>query len=254
MLYNKQVGNPEGKPLVLLHGWGMHSGVWQSLVELLENDFSITLIDLPGLGHSVNQLPQPYTLETVAEQVLEVAPEQAFWLGWSLGGVIATAVSVAQPERVTGLITLGSSPCFVERDGWPYGMAEAVYSQFESSLAEQPGKTLQRFNMLQTQGSATARNDLKLLKALLSEVKPTTQGLVDSLALLRGDYRSLFARVAVPQLSVLCQLDMMAPASLEQPLVEARPDLQVEVIEGYSHIGFLSDPLPLAEIVRNFAL
>ena len=254
MLYNKQVGNPDGKPLVLLHGWGMHSGVWRSLVELLETDFSITLIDLPGLGQSATQLLQPYTLEAVVEQVLEAAPEQAIWLGWSLGGVIATAVADTKPERVAGLITLASSPCFVERDGWSHGMAEVVYSHFESSLTEQPAKTLQRFNMLQTQGSATARNDLKLLKALISEVEPTTEGLVNSLALLRADYRSLFARVAVPQLSILCELDTMAPATLKQSLTGSRPDLPVKLIEGYSHIGFLSDPQPLAEAVRGFSL
>ena len=42
----------QGQPLVLIHGWGMHSGVWQPLVKRLSANYMLYLVDLPGMGSS----------------------------------------------------------------------------------------------------------------------------------------------------------------------------------------------------------
>jgi len=252
MLYSETVGSATGKPLVLLHGWGMHSGLWQTLLPQLQQDYSVTLIDLPGLGRSAGCQLQPYNLETVVSQLETVVPASALWLGWSLGGVIGMAFAQRFPERVHGLITLASSPCFVERPDWSFGMDETTYSQFEQDLAAHPAKTLQRFNMLQVQGSTTARADLKTLKQILSEVQPTDQALVDSLALLRGDYRQLYRSTRLPVLHLLCQLDILAPANMANALKALQPEALVEVLADYSHVGFVSAPQALAAKVRAF--
>ncbi|MBN0989394.1 alpha/beta fold hydrolase [Amphritea sp. RP18W] len=251
MLFCQQHGNPQGQPLVLLHGWGMHSGIWRALLPELEADYQITVIDLPGLGYSNGCSPSSYHLDTVTELLAGVAPVSAYWLGWSLGGVIAMAFAQRYPERVNGLITLGSSPCFVARDDWPFGMDEATYRQFEQDLAANPVKTLQRFNMLQVQGSNTARSDLKTLKQVISEVQPAAPALIDSLALLRHDYRDLFRNTRLPLLHLLCQLDTLAPASMSDALSALQPEARVEVLSGYSHVGFLSAPGLLAEKIRT---
>ncbi len=252
MLYSETVGSAAGKPLVLLHGWGMHSGIWQTLLPHLQQDYSITLIDLPGSGRSAGCQLQPYNLDAVVAQLVEVVPASALWLGWSLGGVIAMAFAQRFPERVNGLMTLASSPCFVERPDWSFGMDETTYSQFEQDLAANPAKTLQRFNMLQVQGSATARSDLKTLKQILSEVQPTAQALIDSLGLLRGDYRQLFSNTCLPTTHLLCQLDTLAPASMSYALKALQPEAQVEVLAEQSHVGFLSAPQTLAAKIRAF--
>ena len=52
-MFIKQMG--QGPDLVMLHGWSMHSGVWQPLAELLAKQFTLHLIDLPGHGQSAWQ-------------------------------------------------------------------------------------------------------------------------------------------------------------------------------------------------------
>ena len=42
----------QGPSLVLLHGWGLHGGVWAPVREALERRFTVTAIDLPGHGFS----------------------------------------------------------------------------------------------------------------------------------------------------------------------------------------------------------
>lgn len=237
---------------MLIHGWGMHSGIWQTLIPELEADYCITLIDLPGLGLSTNCLPNPYDLDAVLKLLADVAPESALWLGWSLGGVVTMAFAQRYSERVSGLITLGSSPCFVERSDWSFGMDEALYSQFEKDLEDSAGKTVQRFNLLQVKGSPIARADLKLLKKIVAEVNPTSEGLIASLSLLREDYRALYRNAQTPSLHLLCELDTLAPAAMAEGLAQLHPAAQVQLLAGLSHVGFLSEPKMLAEKIRTF--
>ncbi|WP_432472177.1 pimeloyl-ACP methyl ester esterase BioH [Amphritea sp. HPY] len=251
-LYSAHYGNADGTPLVLLHGWGMHSGVWQPLLEQL-SDYSITLIDLPGLGRSAAAVPEPYTLDAVSELLAEVAPEQAAWLGWSLGGIVAMAFADRYPQRVSKLVTLASSPCFVQRGDWTAGMDRQTFNEFEAAVADNPAKTLQRFNMLQVQGSATARADLKQLKAVLAETEmPHVHGLLNSLALLQDDYRDLFAEVEHPALHILCQLDTLAPADIASQLTGICPQAETAVLPGQSHVPFISSAEQLASVVDNW--
>ena len=42
----------DGPDLVLLHGWGMHGGVWDELVPRLAARFRVHVPDLPGHGRS----------------------------------------------------------------------------------------------------------------------------------------------------------------------------------------------------------
>ena len=41
-----------GPPLVLLHGWAMHSGLWGSVPQQLAQRFRVHAVDLPGHGAS----------------------------------------------------------------------------------------------------------------------------------------------------------------------------------------------------------
>ena len=74
------------KELILVHGWGMHSGVWDAIMPGLLQQFQVTVVDLPGLGRS----PIPggeYDLDYLTHHVLQIAPRNAVWVGWSLGGM-----------------------------------------------------------------------------------------------------------------------------------------------------------------------
>ena len=41
-----------GTPLVMLHGWGMHGGMWGSAVTKLAQHYRVHCVDLPGHGYS----------------------------------------------------------------------------------------------------------------------------------------------------------------------------------------------------------
>lgn len=94
--------------LVLLHGWGLNAKVWDCITPQLASHFTLHLVDLPGYGRSGGF--GAMSLEEMAQRVLEKAPERAIWLGWSLGGLVASQVALSHPDRVQALVTVASSP------------------------------------------------------------------------------------------------------------------------------------------------
>jgi pimeloyl-[acyl-carrier protein] methyl ester esterase len=81
-LHCRSVGT--GPDLVLLHGWGLHAGIWDPVVETLSARFRLHLYDLPG--HGLSAPVEHFTRDEVCAALARSAPAQAYWLGWSLGG------------------------------------------------------------------------------------------------------------------------------------------------------------------------
>jgi len=240
-LHYEQYGNPQHPALVLLHGWGMNSQVWQSLIEPLSQHYHLTLIDLPGLGAS-QAYPEPYTTEAVIESLLENAPQKASWIGWSLGGQLALALAAQAPERVEKVVTLASNPCFVQRDGWTEAMSGETYQGFAEALEVNATKTLSRFIMLQVQGAEEARPSLKQLKAVLAAQQEPATALAQSLALLQQDERLSLAQLPQPLLMLFGAEDQLVPATAADACKAIRPETEVRVYAGAGHVPFLSHP------------
>ena len=187
--------------LVLLHGWGMHSVVWDPIVPALLEHYQVTVIDLPGMGRS----PLPgghYDLDYVIQHLLAVAPARAVWMGWSLGGEIATAIAARYPERVSALLLVASNPSFARRDDWSCAMPSEQLQQFRDFYEEDPEGTLIRFLSLQCRGSRRMKEDIRFLQEILYlQGLPAPQALRAGLRLLAEvDVRELILE-ALPMFS-----------------------------------------------------
>lgn len=183
--------------LVLLHGWGLNAQVWDCITPQLASHFTLHLVDLPGYGRSGGF--GAMSLEAMAQRVLEQAPPQAVWLGWSLGGLVASQVAIMRPERVQALVTVASSPCFAARDDWP-GIKPEVLAGFQQQLSDDFQRTVERFLALQTMGTESARQDARALKqAVLSLPMPSAEALNGGLEILRTvDLRQALVRLPMP--------------------------------------------------------
>ena len=90
----------QGPDLVLIHGWGFHSGIWNRFARALSLHHKVTIIDLPGYGAS-NMIDNEYTLTNIIESLTPHLPRKATYLGWSLGGLITIKLTAMHPEKVT---------------------------------------------------------------------------------------------------------------------------------------------------------
>jgi pimeloyl-[acyl-carrier protein] methyl ester esterase len=225
-----------GPDLVLLHGWGLSSDIWDGFSDRLAERYRVTVIDLPGLGRSAPA--GDMSPDMVVEALLEVAPEQAHWVGWSLGGQLALACVERAPERVKSLSLIAANPCFVARKDWPCAMVPDVFNAFVESLTENEAKTLQRFAALQTRGSASARDELKRLKNVISTTEP--QALAPALMLLQADLRPALVALNCPAQLILGAEDQLVPAGLAEQARALNPKLQAHMLAHSAHLPFVS--------------
>ncbi len=250
-LHVQQFGS--GPDIVLLHGWGLHGDVFKDLAWQLVNDYRVTLIDLPGHGRSpASQRAQD--LAAFAQQVADEAPSPAAWLGWSLGGMIATQVALGVPARVEKLILVTSSPRFVTTDDWPYAMDPAVLDDFAQALHQDYHGTLERFLALQAAPGTAGRDTLRQLRqTLLRFPPPGSRALDDGLAILQSaDLRNRLPALRCPVLSIFGQHDRLVPAAVAPAVKALLPNAQVEIIKGSGHAPFISHPQAFLALVTAF--
>ncbi|TNE90491.1 malonyl-ACP O-methyltransferase BioC [Porticoccus sp.] len=246
-------GTPiQEEPLVLLHGWGSDSHIWQEMLPLLTPHFHVLLVDLPGFGESPalnNDDPDDYMAALLA-----ILPERCSLVGWSLGGMLATALASRYPDRIVHLLTIASNPVFVQTDGWSSAMTSAEFADFNESFRQQPALCLKRFQGLQCRGDDHERELIIQLRGVSgvpshSQEAAWRRGL-DLLQLL--DNRAALASLSVPGLHIFGGADQLVPSATAAALQALNPAQQSVVLDGTAHIPLLSCPQRLAEEIIHF--
>lgn len=239
------------RDLVLLHGWGLNAEVWRCILPRLSTQFRVHLVDLPGYGRS--QEFGALTLVQMSDLVIRQAPEKAIWLGWSMGGLVASDIALRYPERVSSLITVSSSPCFTAREGWP-GIKNEVLSGFQHQLSEDFKRTVERFLALQTLGTESARQDARILKdVVLTQPMPSVEVLNGGLDILRTeDLREQIADLSMPLLRIYGYLDGLVPRKVAALLDKSCPRSKSVVIQKSAHAPFVSHPAEFCEVVETW--
>lgn len=231
-----------GKSLVLLHGWGVNSGIWQPLINILKNEFCITTIDLPGYGLNYQQIPTPYNLQNIAKIVAKYLPADCILIGWSLGGLVAQQIAKSYPKKLKQLVLICSTPKFSQTTDWP-GIDPKVVDFFSQQLKLDFSKTLERFLAIQAMGSVNARQDIKTIKQAVQQYPlPSSVALAAGLDMLRSvDLRDQFKRLFIPCQVFLGRLDTLVPERVATVLQQLNPEVKIEIITHASHAPFISD-------------
>lgn len=235
-------------PLVYLHGWGLHGGIWAEAQAVLPGRAP----DLPGYG--VMPPVSPYSAESLADAVASGLEAPVNLVGWSLGGMVALALAVRHPGKVAKLVLVGTSPAFLNRPGWTLGLAPEVLDSFAADLAQDYRATLLRFLALQARGGDGARNVVaRLRETVFARGEPLPVVLEAGLELLRTvDLRAVARDVGCPTLVVHGAHDNLCPVDAGRWLAEHLPQARLARHEGASHAPFISHPDWFAKAVAEF--
>lgn len=140
-----EAGDNGGVPAVLLHGVGARADRWRkNLGPLADAGLRVFAVDLPGHGFAAKgKQAADYSVPEYAaflEQFLEsIGADRAVLVGTSLGGHVAAAATCRVPERVSGLVlvgTLGLVPLgAMAREQIATSLADVSESGIRSKLA-----------------------------------------------------------------------------------------------------------------------
>jgi len=250
------------EPLVLLHGWGSDSRVWQDVLPELTQHLNVVAIDLPGFGQSPSLAPLSdlSTLDQCLKAICDVLPPRCTLLGWSLGGMLATTLASRYPERFNHLITIASNGCFVQQPDWPCAMPVETFVAFFELFKQQPAVCLKRFHGLQSRGDNHERQLLKTLKRTFdhcpdghSDHDAGDDSWRTGLELLSQlDNRELLRSLHVRGLHIYGAEDQLVPVAVAGEVSALNHYQQVAVLENTAHVPQLSCPEELALRVCNF--
>jgi pimeloyl-[acyl-carrier protein] methyl ester esterase len=231
-----------GPPLVLVHGWAMHGGIFAPLREALAQRFTLHGVDLPGHGRSLER-DGPLDLRQCATRIADAVPG-AIWIGWSLGGLVALEAALESPLQVRGLALIAASPRFVVGPGWPHGVEHAVFDSFGRDLARDWRGTLDRFLALECAGSDRARSELRELRAHVFERgEPALHVLDDGLKILADtDLRPHLPELECPSLWIAGARDRLVPWQAMEAAAALTPRGAFARIDGGGHAPFIGHP------------
>lgn len=249
----KHIVRGQGPDLVLLHGWSMHSGVWHDLANILSNHFTLHLVDLPGHGMSDWESGN-FELEFILDWMAAELPEQACYLGWSLGGMISLAFAERQPKRVDKLVLLAATPCFIQQPSWPNAVPTSTFNHFFELLQQDQVATLQQFLLLQAKGSIRSRKTIKVLASKMAEVGTTVpEALLMGLALLMSmDMRGALSNLTCPCLMLIGDCDNLVPEKMLDDALAINSNLVSHVIDGAGHAPFISHTAECGQTIKVF--
>jgi len=205
MLYSQTTGT--GPDLVLLHGWGFNSELFNELFEKYKGQYRITKIDIPGHGRSDDVAGG---LNEWCDEIIKILPKNPILLGWSLGGILA--INIAQKVALSKLILISSSPNFTNDKNWSFGIDKNNFTQFSNTLNINLAKGLKRFISLQTKDKTKIKELNQAIKKYPASQKSLNQGLE---ILLNSDLTSTFLSLNIPIKIILGKYDTLVPNNIQ---------------------------------------
>ncbi|KAE8377610.1 Alpha/Beta hydrolase protein [Aspergillus bertholletiae] len=215
----------QGPYMIMTHGLGTSTNVFQPLMEIYSNRFTVVRFDWPGLGRSglvegQKPLSVPGFLEDLEGVMQCLKIETAVLVGHSLGGIISMHFAAKSPERVRGLVVLGAGRTRAEES--PARTATLAQAKTAREVGMQVIVDQRVTFNIPLEGPALAR-------ALLRQVTATTnpegyaqvcEALCDS-SHIDPDY----ARISCPTYIIGGKHDQISPCEIAM-------DLQAQISKG----------------------
>src|SRR5215204_6337194 len=110
-------GVPDGRPMVLAHGFGCDHNMWRFVWPAFADRYRIILFDHVGLGGSdvrAYDRERYSSLRGYALDVLEICAEldlrNVVFVGHSVSAMIGVLAATEEPDRFASLVLVGPSP------------------------------------------------------------------------------------------------------------------------------------------------
>ncbi|NCA67743.1 MAG: alpha/beta hydrolase [Clostridia bacterium] len=193
-LYYRTFG--KGKPLIFLHGNNEDSAIFDSVVSIFSDNYSVYLIDSPHHGKSASSVNVSYYdfAKEIASFITLASLTAPIIIGYSDGGIIGLIIAANNYAKISGLVTIGAN---FNCDG----LKQSCVNSIKRELAVFSGI------------------DRDITALMLSEPKLTKEDL---------------ARVSVPTLVIAGEKDLIK-TSHTKALASALPHAELKIIKDGKH-------------------
>jgi pimeloyl-ACP methyl ester carboxylesterase len=239
-----------GEPVLLMHGFGEDSRVWDSIMGDISNH-NFIFMDLPGFG--LSELIEPYTIDRLAESACAVLDaegiDRCIALGHSMGGYVALSIAAQQPDRLNALGLIHSHPYadenekklnrsrsidYIRTHGIEPFVKQLIPVLFSKAQRVKHGKEI---DLLIARGS-----------------RYCAEAYISALAAMRDreDYAGVLADFPKPVLFVVGSEDEAIPSSSSLSQLSLPESGMIHILQGVGHMSMFEDPERTKKIVYDF--
>lgn len=241
----------QGEPLVLLHGFGEDSEVWDTIIPFLEGSYKIIIPDLPGSGGSTILKKDKVIMIDFAHCLKAILDKEKIkkctLIGHSMGGYIGLAFAEKYPTSLKAFGLFSSTAVadsfekketrikaisFIKENGALAFLKTALPNQFAD--AKKSKKLI----------------DNLLIKAAQFQNKALIQYYRAMIA--RPDRTNILKRITVPVLFIFGEKDNLISLEDGLKLTSLPQQSQVNVLINSGHMGMLEEPKETVKILIKF--
>jgi pimeloyl-ACP methyl ester carboxylesterase/DNA-binding CsgD family transcriptional regulator len=215
----------------------------------------VTAFDKRGMGLSDRESPERTpSLDERIDDVLTVmdavGSARAVPFAWSEGGPMSILFAAKYPERVAGLILVGTTPRFSAAPDFTEGVPRWLLEQAVDAWQEQWGTGIG----LELYGPSVADDErLRSWWAAYQRFAASPGAVAASLRMhLDVDVRDALPRVEAPTLIVHRVDDMLVPVTCARYMAERLPRARYLELPGSDHMYWLGDQDEMLAAVRSF--
>ncbi len=242
----------DGPPVMLVHGLGLNRHMWQWQVDALTPHFRVVRYDLLGHGDSAKP-PGPYLMTQMVQQLDDLMAaagiERAALVGFSLGGLIVQAYTLAHPEKVAALAILNSAHARTNeqrasimqrvRQAENAGPAATIDDALRRWFTE--GFAKRRPEVLDQVRAWVAGNDASVYPALYLLLAEADIGLETSIA-----------GIQCPVLVMTGGDDAGNSPQMAQQMAAIMPNARLEILPGLRHLALAENPAAVNDLLVPF--
>ena len=247
------MGDPQGPPVVLIHGYTDNARDWVPLIPYLSKRFRLIVVDIRGHGRSdkpeccYTRIDFAYDIKLLLD-ALHIG--RADVVGHSLGSMITQVLAEEWPQRVRKVVLVsstagprvGSTP---RKPAFDYAaeirkLKEPIEPDSPFMIAWWDSPKPVNPDFIRRQRRDAANIPLAVWLAVLDQGANS------------ADLQRNLPKLKAPALLIWGSDDPIMEEEVRQTLREALPGAAVKVFEGLGHNPFWEDPEAVAQVVNKF--
>ena len=250
-------GRPDGRPMVLAHGFGCDQNMWRFVWPAFADEHRIVLFDHVGAGGSdasAYDRDRYSTLRGYAEDVLEICREldltDVVFVGHSVSAMIGVLAAAAEPERFGRLILVGPSPRYIDDTDYTGGFSrediegllesmDSNYLGWSNAMAPVIMGNEERPELGEELTNSFCRADPEIARHFARVT-------------FLSDNRDDLAGVRTPSLVLQCADDAIAPDVVGEYVDRQLPDSRLVRLAATGHCPNLSAPEETIAAIKAF--
>ena len=241
-IFYEETGDPEGSPVVIMHGWGCNHTTVRLIAESLQDGMRVINVDLPGHGAS-DEPKEPWDSYDFANCIKKLVEglqlNSPSLVGHSFGG--RTAIALASGFPVKKLVLVDSAGIKPKRSLTYYYKVysyKAAKRMSKLLLGEKRSRKLID-RMLQKRGSADYKSSSVMMRRILS-------------VCVNQDLKKIMPQIKCPTLLIWGENDTATPLADARTMEKRIPDAGLVSFSGCGHYSFLDNPMGFRAVIKEF--